>query len=89
LAASDGNAVALAGGRWRWRWLLEGAGNIIENINLQHLFKKKIPDVERSANKQSNAKSNNAITNNHEAHITPDGPANKQSDNKQSDAESD
>ncbi len=35
--------VPLAGGRWRWRWLLEGVGNIIENINLQHLLIKNSP----------------------------------------------
>jgi hypothetical protein len=40
LAAPDGNAVALAGRRWQWRWLLEGVGNIIENINLQHVLNK-------------------------------------------------
>ena len=34
----------------------------------------------------TNAKSNDTITNNHEAHITPDGPAGKQS-NERSDAE--
>ncbi len=34
------------------------------------------------------AKSNDAVVNNHEAHITPNGPANEQSDNEQSDAKS-
>jgi hypothetical protein len=34
------------------------------------------------------AKSNDAVANNHEAHITSNGPTNKQSDDERSNAES-
>ena len=68
-------------------------GQVIENITLQHLFKK-IPVDEQSTNKQSDTKSDNAVANNHEAHITSDGPthhgpANERSNDEQSDAEND
>jgi hypothetical protein len=49
---------------------------------------KKIPDIKQSADEQSDAKSGDAITNNHEAHITPDDPTNKQSDDKISNTDS-
>jgi hypothetical protein len=70
-AATDGDAVALAGGRGGRD--AQGTGNI-ENIFIAFVLKK-LPADERSDHERFDAESDDAIANDHGAHIAPDCPA--------------